>query len=80
MKETREMLTVNSRLSSVLAPASHNQPAGVHQRKVLRRLVANPSIRADDDDGLPRQINLDDRRHLGVLILEERHYRFLSHS
>ncbi len=42
----------NRRLASCAAPTRKDEPARIHSAEVLRCLVAEPTVRARDDDGL----------------------------
>lgn len=73
------MRTLQSLIAFPLVPTCQDESLRLHPRKVLRRLKAQPSIRAQDQDSLTCEIAMLNRERFRALVLDKFPERKLAH-
>jgi len=64
-------LTFESSFASLSAPTRKNEFLGVHASEMLRGLEPDTTVSASDNDSLPCEVCLNDRRNRGALVFDE---------
>jgi hypothetical protein len=64
-------LTFESSFTSLFALTRENEFPGVHASEVLRCLKPDATVSASNDDSLPCEVCLNDRRNRVALVLDK---------
>ena len=64
-------LTSESRFTSLFALTCEDESPGVHASKVLCGLKPDATVSASNNDSLPCEVRLNDRRHRVALVFDK---------